>query len=124
MNAVVVEAIPALTFGALAVAVEIGLALSLIDEVVLAGHVMHVELGLPNQLGGIVELVRLGEVGDVAGVDHEGGTGLHVLGLGDRLVQRPESVRIGRLVEADMAVADLQEGEARGVCGERIAEQT
>jgi len=33
------------------------------------------------------------------------------LDLVDRFLERADGVRIGRLVEADMAVADLQEGE-------------
>src|SRR5262249_8266208 len=37
---------------------------------------------------------------------------LHLL---DRLLERAERVRVGGLVEAHMAVADLQEGEAGGL---------
>jgi hypothetical protein len=43
----------------LAVTGEICLAHSLIDEIVLAGDVMHIECGLADELVGIVELVRL-----------------------------------------------------------------
>src|SRR5262249_59705022 len=73
MYAVVVEAVPALTLGAFAVAVEIGLSQALVDEVVLAGNVVHVEVCFTDQLGGVVELIRLGKVGDVTCMDHEGG---------------------------------------------------
>ena len=57
---------------------------------------------------------------DVAGVDHEGGLLRDRLDVGDRLFQRALGVRIGRLVEAHVAVADLQEGEALGVGGLRL----
>ena len=76
-----------------------------------AGDVVHVECGLADELVGIVELVRLREMGDVAGVDHEGGLRRHRFDLGDGFAQRAERVGVGRLVEADVAVADLKEGE-------------
>ncbi len=34
---------------------------------------MNVEPGLRDDLVGVVELVRLGQMRDVAGMDHEGG---------------------------------------------------
>ena len=119
----IVEGVPARTLGAFAVAREIGLAHAFIDEVVFARHVMHIERGLTDELACIVELVGLGEVSDVAGMDHEGGLGRHGFDLGDGLAQRAERIRVGRLVEADMAVADLEEGEGGRFRGERIAEQ-
>ena len=51
---------------------------------------------------------------DVAGVDHEGRLPRQRFDLADRLLERGDRVRVGGLVEADMAVADLQEGEAGG----------
>ena len=72
---------------------------------------MHVELGLSDDLIGIVELVRFGKMGDIAGMNHEGRLGRHRLHLGNGLAQRAERIRVSRLAEADMAVADLQEGE-------------
>jgi hypothetical protein len=123
MHAVVVEAVPARALGALAIAGEIGLPETLVHEVVLARDVMHVELDLADDLIGIVELVGLGKMGDVAGMNHEGRLGRHRLHLGDGLAQRAECIRVGRLAEADMAVADLQEGEARRFRGQSVAEQ-
>jgi hypothetical protein len=49
-------------------------------------------------------------MGDVAGVDHKGGLGRHSLDLGDRVTQRAERIWVSGLVEADMTVADLDEG--------------
>jgi hypothetical protein len=123
MHAVVVEAVPARALGALAIAGEIGLPETLVHEVVLARDVMHVELDLADDLIGIVELVGLGKMGDVAGMNHEGRLGRHRLHLGDGLAQRAECIRVGRLAEADMAVADPQEGEARRFRGQSVAEQ-
>jgi hypothetical protein len=60
----------------------------------------------------IVELLWLGEMGDIAGVKHESGLCPNSADLGDRFLQRAERVGIGRLVEADMAVRYLDEGKA------------
>ena len=72
---------------------------------------MDVELGLTDQLVGIVEFVGLGEMGDIAGMDHEGRVRLEFLDLADGLAKRAERIRIGRFIEADMAVADMRKGE-------------
>src|SRR5262249_17904314 len=58
---------------------------------------------------------------DVAGVDHEGRLLGQRIDLADGLFQRAERVGIGGLVEADMAVADLQEGETMAVRSLRLA---
>src|SRR5271170_3535549 len=105
VNAVIIEGIPACALRALAVAIEIGLAPVFIDDVVLTGNPMRLQAGLAEYLVGIVELGGLGEVGDVAGMDDESRLGLHRLDLGDRFTKRTQSVRIGCLVEADVAVA-------------------
>ena len=125
MHAGLIERIPAGALGIFAVAVEIGLAAILIDDVVLARHVMHVEFRLADHLVGIVEFGGAREMRDITGMDHERGALRHRADLVDRLLQRGERVRIGGFVEADMAVADLQEGEAGGALlgGLRIAEQ-
>src|SRR5262249_53882793 len=120
MYAVVVEAVPALTLGAFAVAVEIGLSQALVDEVVLAWNIVHVEVCFADQLGGVVELIGLGKVGDVTRMDHEGGLWSDRFHLGNGLPQCAEGVGIGWLIEADMAVADLQEGEGGGLSCECI----
>src|SRR4029077_12668846 len=113
VHAVVVETVPALSLGSFTVAVEIGLAEALVDDVVLARNVVDIELGLTDDLISVVEFVRLGQMGDIARVDHEGRACLHyqLLDLANGFAQRAERVRVGRFVEADMAVADLQEGE-------------
>jgi hypothetical protein len=45
----------------------------LVEEIVLARHIVHVEPGLGHDAIGVVELGRLGEMRDVPGVNHEGG---------------------------------------------------
>ena len=77
----------------------------------LAGNVMHVELALRDDAVGVVELAHLRQMTDVAGMDHEGGLLRQRDDLADRFLQRAARIGIGRLVEAHMAVADLQEGE-------------
>src|SRR6266446_2612291 len=54
-------------------------------------------------------------MGDVAGVNRERRLRQHRIDLGDRLLEGAKRVGIGRLVEADMAVADLQERHAGGL---------
>ena len=49
---------------------------------------------------------------DVTGVDQEGWLHLQRRDLRHRLFQRVDGVRVGGLVEADMAVRYLQEGES------------
>ncbi len=115
MHAGVVEAVPAVAqdgaLGSLAVAVEVGPALALVEHVVLARHMEGVEPGFLQDLVGVVELLRLGQLGDVAGMDDEVGLARQGRDLGHRLAERDAGVGIGVLVEADVAVGDLQEGE-------------
>ena len=58
VHAVGVEAVPAGALGALAVAFAIELRV-LVEDVVLAGHVVHVEPGLRDDAVGVVEFRRL-----------------------------------------------------------------
>ncbi len=111
MDAVLVEGIPARALGVLAVALEIGLARLLVEDVVLARHVVHVETRGADDLRGIVELGRGRQMGDVTRMKHEGRLAGERFDLGDGLLQRAERVRIRGLVEAHMAVGDLQEAE-------------
>jgi hypothetical protein len=59
-------------------------------------------------------------MGNIARMDHKGWAGLYRLHLADGFAERAKRIRIGRFIEADMAVTDLQETEASGHCGERI----
>src|SRR4029079_13600804 len=68
MHAAGIEGIVAGALGALAVALLVELDL-LVEEIVLAGHVMHVKLRLRNDAVGIIEFGRLRQVGNVAGMD-------------------------------------------------------
>jgi len=112
VDAVLIEAVPAGPLAAFAVALEVGLALLVIEQIVLAGDEMEgVGLDALEELIGRVELGRLGEMRDVAGVDHEGGIEIERIDPLDRLAQGRRDIRVGFLAEADMAVADLDEAE-------------
>jgi hypothetical protein len=52
----------------------------------------------------------------VAGVNHERRLYRQSTDFADRLLERADRIRIGRLVETDMAVADLKESERGGRC--------
>jgi hypothetical protein len=83
---------------------------ALVEHVVLAGNVVHVEPRLRDDAIGIVEFRRLGEVGDIASVNDEGRLDRKRIDLVHRFLERAERIGVRRLVESDMAVADLQEG--------------
>ncbi len=71
MHAVGVEPVPAGAFGAASVAIDVEL-LVRVEEVVLAGNVMHVEPRLRDDLIGVVKLRFQRQMADVAGMNHEG----------------------------------------------------
>ena len=77
-----------------------------------ARGVVDVELGAADQLLRVIEFVGLRRVADVAGMDDEGGLAGHRRDLVDRRVERCARVRIGGLLEADVAVGNLDEGKA------------
>src|SRR5262249_13746842 len=106
MHAVSVEAIPARAFGAATVTVAVELHV-FVENVMFTRNVMHVEQSLRDDAVGIVEFGWLGEVGDIAGMNDEGWLHAKSLDLADRFLERAEGGGIGRLVEPDLAVADL-----------------
>src|SRR5437867_10638362 len=119
MDPAVVEAVPAAALHAqrLAVAREIGRAI-VIEDVVLPGHIadsLRPE-SFEHLIGG-VELVGLGQLRDVAGVQHERRMPRHCVELGDRFLKRRRDVLVRLLIEADVAIADLREEDVlfRGV---------
>jgi hypothetical protein len=64
-----------------------------------------------EHLLGIVELIVPRELRDIAGMDDEVGLDRQRLHLRDRFEEGCARIGIGRLVEADVAVAQLDEGE-------------
>ena len=70
MDPIGIEAVPTVALGALPVPLEIELVL-FVDHIVLAGDVVHVETGLRDCAVGVVEFLDLGQVRDVARVNHE-----------------------------------------------------
>src|SRR5215469_18697496 len=107
--------------GGTAVALAIDFSLIRINQVVFAGHVVHVKARLRDNVIGVVEFLFLRQMTDVAGMDHEGWLLRQGIDLGDRLFQCPKRVRISWFIEADMAVADLQERQATGFRRLRLA---
>ena len=65
----------------------------------LARHVVNIELGFTDGFFRIVELARVRQMGDVAGVDHESGFGGEFAHFADGFLQGSERVGIGRFVE-------------------------
>ena len=118
MHALLVEAVPAIAFGVLAVALAVLLAV-IFKNVVLAGNEEHIlgGRGFKNLVDG-VELRRLGEVADVAGVQNECRRHGQRVDLADRGFQGRNHVGVRGLVESHVAVADLDETEfaLRGLC--------
>ena len=114
MHALVIEAVIAAIVRSLAEAGEIFRARA-VGDVMLAGHgVQFAGAQVRQQLRSRVEFRRLGQMGDVAGVDGECGARLHRVHQRDGLFQGARDIGIGVLVEADMGVADLQEQRHAG----------
>src|SRR5262245_13124443 len=87
-----------------------------------AGHVMHVEPRLRGDAVGVVKFGWLGQMGDIAGVNDEGWLDRKRSDLVQRFVERADSVRVRRLVESEMAVADLKEGQPTRFGGPCLAD--
>ena len=88
VHAAVVEAVPAVAPRALAVAFEVSRAI-FVQEIVLPGDEEHpVGPDLPRDLIERVELLRLRQMGQVAGVDDEVGRHRQRIDAGDRLAER------------------------------------
>ena len=108
-----VEAVPAVAAGARAERLAILLA-RVVDRVVFTGHGEHVRRVQPGQhLLDLIELIGRGQVGEVAGVDHEVRCVAEAVDLVDGVAERVGHVGVRRAVEADVAVADLGEPQSR-----------
>src|SRR5260221_8946081 len=110
VDALAVEAVPAIALRPLAMAGLVGSAP--IQPVMLAGNVANLAVGALDDLFGGVELPGLGEMADIAGMDQESRLGRQLADPPERGRQGLVRMRIGILVEADMGIADLDEGEA------------
>jgi hypothetical protein len=127
VNAFVIEAVPASTCGALAIAVEVLLAI-VAQNIVLARYVKHLAgLGFLQHLVDGVEFCGLRQMADVAGVEQELGPHRGRVDLLNGYPQGGHHVGIGGFVEPHVAVTDLNEaqlarlGSSGGQTG-RIAE--
>src|SRR5580693_2016506 len=109
VDTLLIKAVPASALCAFAVALQILLAI-VTGRVVLAGHIEDLlrlcALQYPVHS---VKLRRLRQVAQVAGVDDEFGLDHKRVDFLDSRLQRAIYIRIGWFVEADMAVADLNE---------------
>src|SRR5512132_3044879 len=114
MDTTMVEAVPAVSLFAVAVVFEVT-SRAVVEHVVLAGDVVDtLDLDVLEKLGGGVELLGLGQVGNVAGVNDEGRPRRYRIDLLDGAADGAGDVRVGFPLEADVAIAQLDEGEAAG----------
>src|SRR5262249_12878746 len=114
MHALVVKALPGLASGGLAEALEKQFPV-VAGDVVFAWDIEHVPLTkAPENLVQGVELGGLGKVREVAGVENQVRLLDGSVDLVDGDLQRTINVSVGRLVEADVAVADLNKSEVGG----------
>src|ERR1700690_3477737 len=124
MDTLLIEAVPASAFAALAVSFKI--LLSVVHcNIVLAGNIEDLFLGTCEYCLRAVEFSRLCGMTDVTGVDDELGRMRKSVDLIDRSLKRTGDIGIGRLVETDVAVADLDEvqialGTARHLLAESL----
>src|ERR1700751_1991664 len=113
MHALLIEAVPSTALGALAITLEELLAV-VAQHVVLAGD--EVDLfggGSLLYLIERIELTRLRELAEIAGVNNEIWFLRHGVNLVDCRLQSRGNIWIGRFVKADVAIADLHKGEVR-----------
>ena len=111
MRALLIEAVPAVPLRLLAEALVEHLPV-VVEHIVLAGNVEDF-LGLETleRLRQRVELFRLRQLRQIAGVQHECRRCGQRVHLGNRRAQRRGNVRVCVLVESDVAVADLHEAQ-------------
>src|ERR1043166_4389899 len=120
-DAAVVEAAPAAPLRALAEASE-ELRAVVCENVVLAGDVE--DLAGPRALQDLrqrVELFGLREVCEIARVQEEGGRLRERVDLVNHFLERARDVLVRLLLEADVRVAQLHEGERAARAGERVS---
>jgi hypothetical protein len=121
MDSPVVEAPPAIPHGPLAVADQIFLP-AVREHIVFPRDVEHLAhpsaLELSRQR---VELLRLLAIGEIPGVEEEGGQWLQRLDLVQGRLQRGRHILVGSSGKADVAVADLDGAELPG--GRRLCRE-
>src|SRR6266702_684192 len=113
MHALLVEAVPARAPGPFAEAFAV-LRSVIVDDVMLARHVKDIaSLATLQDLLERVEFLGFSEMGEVAGVEHEGRSFGQGVNFRHRLPQGGGDVFVRFLVETNMAVADLDETQVR-----------
>src|SRR5690348_16346416 len=107
MHTFLIEAVPARTLCSLAEAFSVLLPV-IVEDVMLPGHIEHLSrMASFKDLIQCVELLRLGKVSEVAGVQPKGRSFGQRVDLGHRLSQGSRDVLVGFLIESNMTVADL-----------------
>src|SRR5262245_7836197 len=102
MHAVLVEAVPAGTVGILTEDLQES-ADAIIERIMLARHEMDpIDLHILEELARATELLGLREMGDVAGMDREGGARIELVHIADGTLKRSHHIGIGLFIEADM----------------------
>src|SRR5580658_2705660 len=109
MGPVLIEAVPAITLCSLAETLVKRLAV-IVEHVVLARNVEDAAgFEALERFRQSVKLFPLGKLCEVAGVQNERGRRWQRVDLGNRLAQRCRHIRVGVLVESDVAIAYLHE---------------
>src|SRR6185369_4646353 len=115
VDALVVETVPAGALRSFPKPVEERFTAVRIEHVVLTRDEKDGKPGRLEHLLGVVKLLVARELRDVSGMNNEIGLDRQRFDLGDRLAECRSRIGVRRLVEPDMAVAQLDEGEWR--CG-------
>ena len=110
MNSILVEAIPALSFRVLRVALAEHRSL-VVEDIVLSWHEENLFVGALQNLVYVIELLGLGEMTDVTGVQKELGLSGKSIDLIHSGFQCCDHVGIGWFIESHVAVADLYEAQ-------------
>ena len=110
MNAIFVEAVPALSLRVLSIAFAKTCAI-VVENVMFAGDKEDFLVSGLQDLVDVIELFGFGKMGDVASVQNEFRRMRQGVDLIDSGFQRGNHVRICGLVESHVAVADLNKTE-------------
>ena len=106
-----VKAVPTISLAPLAETLEILFAV-VVEHVMLTGHIEDLAgLHAFQDLVQGVEFPGFRKLTEVAGVKHECGRHWQGIDFCNRFLQGGGYIWVGRLIEADMAVADLQEAQ-------------
>jgi hypothetical protein len=111
VRSALIEAVPRAILAVVIERFEIA-AQAFVERIVLARDRVHtIDPDFLEHLGGLTEFLRLGQMTDIAGVNHQRRPLRESIDVRNGTTQATDDVRVGFLMETDVRVTDLDEGE-------------